>query len=104
MSVNFASAISAYRDAAAAAGAGTDAASTAGQGGQAFADLVKNALGDATAAGRASEGVALRAVANQADLNQIVTAVTNAEVTLQTVVAVRDRVIQAYQDIMRMPI
>ena len=30
--------------------------------------------------------------------------VTNAEVTLQTVVAVRDRVIAAYQEILRMPI
>jgi flagellar hook-basal body complex protein FliE len=30
--------------------------------------------------------------------------VTNAEVALQTVTAVRDRVIQAYQDILRMPI
>ncbi len=106
MSVNFANAISAYRNAAAAArtGGGAEAAATAGQGGQGFADLVKNALGDAMAAGRAGEGVALQAVANQADLNEIVTAVTNAEVTLQTVVAVRDRVIQAYQDIMRMPI
>jgi flagellar hook-basal body complex protein FliE len=34
----------------------------------------------------------------------VVAAVTNAEVTLQTVLAVRDRVIQAYQDIIRMPI
>jgi flagellar hook-basal body complex protein FliE len=30
--------------------------------------------------------------------------VSNASVTLQTVTAVRDRVISAYQDIMRMPI
>jgi len=34
----------------------------------------------------------------------VVTAVTNAEVTLQTVVAVRDKVISAYQDILRMPV
>jgi flagellar hook-basal body complex protein FliE len=34
----------------------------------------------------------------------VVTAVSNAEVTLQTAVAVRDRVIQAYLDIIRMPI
>ena len=31
-------------------------------------------------------------------------AVTNAEITLQTVVSIRDRVIQAYQEILRMPI
>jgi flagellar hook-basal body complex protein FliE len=34
----------------------------------------------------------------------VVTAVSNAEMTLQTVVAVRDRVLNAYQEIMRMPI
>ena len=43
-------------------------------------------------------------LSSQADLNEIVTAVNNAEMTLQTVVAVRDKVIQAYQEIMRMPI
>ncbi len=32
------------------------------------------------------------------------TAVTNAEVTLQTVIAVRDKVVAAYQEIARMPI
>ncbi len=34
----------------------------------------------------------------------VVQAVSNAELTLQTVVAVRDRVVNAYQEIMRMPI
>ncbi len=34
----------------------------------------------------------------------LVTAVTNAEMALESVVAVRDRVVQAYQDILRMPI
>ena len=44
------------------------------------------------------------AIQNKADLTEVVTAITNAEVTLQTVVAVRDRMISAYQQIMRMPI
>ena len=43
-------------------------------------------------------------VTGEADLRQVVTAVTNAEVTLQTAIAIRDRVIEAYQDIMRMSI
>ena len=38
------------------------------------------------------------------DMAQVVTAVSNAEVTLQAAVAVRDKVIQAYQDVIRMPI
>jgi flagellar hook-basal body complex protein FliE len=33
-----------------------------------------------------------------------VTAVNNAELALQTIVTVRDKVIQAYQDVLRMPI
>ena len=34
----------------------------------------------------------------------VVTAVSSAEASLETVMAVRDQVIQAYQEIMRMPI
>ena len=55
-------------------------------------------------AGQASEPLSLAAVADQADLTQVVTAVAEAETMLNTVVAVRDRVIEAYKDIMRMPI
>ena len=40
--------------------------------------------------------------AGKAELVDVVTAVANAETTLETVVALRDRMISAYQDIMRM--
>ena len=43
------------------------------------------------------------AAVGKADLNDVVQAVTNAEVTLQTVTAVRDKVLNAYQEILRMP-
>ncbi|MEM6903398.1 MAG: flagellar hook-basal body complex protein FliE, partial [Pseudomonadota bacterium] len=33
----------------------------------------------------------------------VVMAVNNAEITLQSVVSIRDRVISAYQEILRMP-
>ncbi len=69
-----------------------------------FAELIAGAVDGAIGAARRSESVSMRAVANQAELNEVVTAVSNAEVTLQTVVAIRDRIIQAYQDIIRMPI
>ena len=45
-----------------------------------------------------------RAIAGTADLGEVVSAVTNAEITLQAAVVIRDRVIQAYQDIISMPI
>jgi flagellar hook-basal body complex protein FliE len=75
---------------------------TPGQGG--FADLVKNAVQEAVKTGNSGEQATANAVQNSAGLNEVVTAVAEADLTLQTVVAVRDRVIEAYKDIVRMPI
>lgn len=69
-----------------------------------FANMVGDALRNAVETGHAAEKMSAAALAGKADINEVVTAVTNAEVTLQSVLAVRDRVIQAYQDILRMPI
>ena len=70
----------------------------------AFADLITGALKDAGAAVSRGEAVSMQAIANQADLNEVVAAVTDAEIALQAVIAVRDRVIQAYNDVIKMPI
>jgi flagellar hook-basal body complex protein FliE len=51
-----------------------------------------------------SEQVSAAAVVGKADLTEVITAVTNAELTLQTATTVRDKVVQAYQEILRMPI
>ncbi len=103
MTVNFSQAVAAYTRVADKAVAGaTDAGPPSA--GQNFSDLLARTVDDTIGAGRAAESAGVQAIANNADLNDIVTAVTNAEVTLQTVVAIRDRVIQAYQDIIRMPI
>lgn len=69
-----------------------------------FADMVKTALTDTIAAGRQTEALSAAAVAGKGDLGQVVTAVAEAEVALQSIVAIRDRVVEAYKDIMRMPI
>ena len=53
---------------------------------------------------RQGEQQTLAAAQGKADLLDVVHAVNAADSTLQTVVAVRDRVIQAYQEIVRMPI
>lgn len=52
------------------------------------------------------EGVArsLQAAAGTTDFNDVVLAVGQAELTLKTVVALRDKVIHAYQEALRMPI
>ena len=78
---------------------------TAGQpAGTSFADMVGEGLQSAMDAGKMAEEMSLQGIAGQADITEVVSAVTNAEVMLQTVVSVRDRVLQAYQEIMRMPI
>ena len=69
-----------------------------------FGELVKNQLQDAIHAGRVAEQKSADAVIGKADLQQVVEAVTAAELGLSTVTAVRDRVVAAYQEIMRMPI
>ena len=69
-----------------------------------FADLVKGAIREAVSIGKESERQSLAAVRDQADLSEVVTAVAEAELTLQTVVTVRDKVIEAYKEIIKMPI
>lgn len=103
MTVNVSQAAAAYARAAAQV-TNLGANPQAGGAGESFGDLMASALGDTVQATRHSEQVGMRAIANQVELNEIVTAVNNAEMTLQTVVAIRDRVVQAYQEILRMPI
>ena len=43
-------------------------------------------------------------ITGKADIVDVVNAVNQAELTLNTVVAVRDKVVAAYQSIMNMPI
>ena len=51
-----------------------------------------------------AEAQALATAAGKADVVDVVTAVAESEAALETLVAVRDRVIAADQEIMRMPI
>jgi flagellar hook-basal body complex protein FliE len=69
-----------------------------------FAEMVKQVSEDAVEAGKVGEQMTVGAVQGTAELTDVVTAIANAEITLQTVVAVRDRMISAYQEILRMPI
>jgi len=99
------SAAAAYANAAKRVGPGIDARDVAGQaGGGDFADLVKSALDEARRIGERSEQLSMQGIRDNADLNQVITAVAEAEVTLQTVVSIRDKVIDAYKEILRMPI
>lgn len=83
-------------------GAGTEAATA--KPAQGFGEMVKSAAENTVGQLKAGEATTMNAVTGKADMTQVVTAVSNAEVTLQAAVAVRDKVIQAYLDIVRMPI
>lgn len=76
----------------------------AGNEGVSFSDFLQQKASEALETVKSGETTSARAVTGEADLTDVVQAVTAAELTLQTVVAVRDRLISAYQDIMRMPI
>ena len=96
-------AISAYNSAARALSSGEQTEEVSGDGGD-FASLLKNGARTAIESGKKSEELAKQAIAGKADVRDVVAAVNNAELTLQTVVAVRDKVISAYTDILKMPI
>lgn len=72
--------------------------------GSGFGSMVEKLVGDATSSMRNAESASVKQVAGKGDLIDVVTAVGAAETALDTVVAVRDRMVSAYSDIMRMQI
>lgn len=75
-----------------------------GPAGEDFASLVKGAITEAKTIGERSEQLSIAGITDRADIGQVITAVAEAEIALQTVVSIRDKVIDAYKDIIRMPI
>jgi flagellar hook-basal body complex protein FliE len=106
MAVDFASAVNAYQKVAKAAQNATvdKTSDTTATGGNSFVNMVSDSLKSAVQTGREAEELSLKQISGEADLKDVVTAVANAEHTLETVVAVRDKVLSAYQEILRMPI
>ena len=69
-----------------------------------FGALVQEAVRQAGQSAGAAEASATQVAAGGGDIVDVVTAIAAAETQLETVIAVRDQVIQAYQEILRMPI
>jgi len=69
-----------------------------------FAETLGRALQGIVGAGRDADAQALQAISGGGNLTKVATTVSKAELALQSAVAIRDKVVQAYQDIMRMPI
>jgi flagellar hook-basal body complex protein FliE len=83
-------------------GIGTDSAKEADKGG--FGAMMKQLAVDSLNVMRHSESMSAKAVTGEANLPDVVQAVNAADLTINTIVAVRDRLINAYTEIMRMPI
>lgn len=69
-----------------------------------FSALLGNALAGVVDAGHQADTQSRQALLGQANLTDVVNAVSQADLALQTTTAIRDRVVQAYQDIIKMPI
>ncbi|HTQ14867.1 MAG TPA: flagellar hook-basal body complex protein FliE [Rhizomicrobium sp.] len=104
MAIAPAAATAAYQSIAKLGGASAPSAATGAAPGANFGDFLNNMVKDATQSMKQGEQLAAQQAAGKADIVDVVNAVNSAELTLDTVVAVRDKVIQAYQSIMQMPI
>ncbi len=79
---------------------GADATSS----GPSFGDFLSDAVESAVQTGHTAESVSAKALVHQASANDVVVAMTNFEMTMQEVTKIRDQVVSAYQDILKMPI
>src|ERR1700744_1416251 len=73
-------------------------------GGPSFGDLLKDAIGSVVDGGRKADQQTSAMAAGKANVMDVVTAVAETDVKVSTLVSVRDKVISAYEDIMKMPI
>jgi flagellar hook-basal body complex protein FliE len=73
-------------------------------GGPSFGALLKDAIGSVLDAGKKSDAQTVAMAHGKANVMDVVTAVAETDVAVSTLVSVRDRVIQSYEDIMKMPI
>ena len=80
------------------AGAGAEA------GGPSFSAVLKDAIGSVAEAGHKSDAQTVAMASGKANVMDVVTAVAETDVAVSTLVSVRDKVIQSYEDVMKMAI
>ncbi len=81
---------------------GTSSAKTVSPGG--FDEVLKNVATETVSSLYKSEATAIAGINGKASIQQVVDQVMAAERALQTTIAVRDKVVSAYQEITRMAI
>jgi flagellar hook-basal body complex protein FliE len=69
-----------------------------------FGGVLQRAIEGTIDANKEAESLSTQAIAGGGNLTEVVAAVSKAELALQTTATIRDRVVAAYQDIMKMPI
>ena len=83
---------------------GAEKGGQAAAGGPSFSALLKDAVGSVLDAGKKSDAQTMAMSSGKANVMDVVTAVAETDVAVSTLVSVRDRVIQSYEDILKMPI
>jgi flagellar hook-basal body complex protein FliE len=78
--------------------------SSGGAQGADFGKLLSENLQGVVDAGKQSDKMSLDLLAGKANVVDVVTAVSQTEIAMESMVAIRDKVISAYEEIMRMPI
>jgi flagellar hook-basal body complex protein FliE len=69
-----------------------------------FVDVLAQVAGDAVGTIETAEAAAIRAIHGRATTQDVVESIIAAEQTLQAAIAVRDRIVAAYQELSRMQI
>jgi flagellar hook-basal body complex protein FliE len=82
----------------------TDLSAAASGSGNNFASMLAQQVQGVMDAGKTSDAMALDMVNGKANVVDMVTALSQTELAIESMVTVRDRVISAYEEIMRMPI
>lgn len=69
-----------------------------------FGGFLDRSISQAVGTLKDSERVSMAAIAGKASAQEVVRSVLAAEMTVQSVVAIRDKMVQAYQEIMRIAV
>lgn len=75
-----------------------------GAGATSFSEMVREAAGNAVDTMRQADKAAEAGLTGQADTQKVVEAALELESTVRIAVSMRDKFVQAYQEVMRMPI
>ena len=104
IAANAYAALAKIRDSAANIAGAAGAAGGTQEAGPNFGSILKDVIDAVSAAAQKSDVQAQAVAAGKANMVDVVTAVAETETAFQTLVSVRDKVIAAYEDVLKMPI